>query len=59
LERTVLIVAMSVSISVLITELQLFAGVWQPRATVAVLAALTSALVLIGERRSPVRKPNP
>lgn len=58
LERTVLTVAMSVSISVLITELQLFSGAWWPRASVAALAVLTTVLVLITERRTPIRKPN-
>lgn len=51
LERAVLSVAVSAGLAVAVVEVQLFAHLWQPRATLAVLAAFTTAAVVLGRRR--------
>jgi uncharacterized membrane protein len=42
LERAVMAVALSVSVSVLVTELQTFAGGWQPRGSIVLLALIAT-----------------
>jgi uncharacterized membrane protein len=46
LERAVMSVALSVSVAILVTEMQTFAGLWQPRGSVALLALLTTVLAI-------------
>lgn len=46
LERAVVAVALSISVSVLVTELQTFAGFWQPRGSLAILALFTTLLTV-------------
>jgi uncharacterized membrane protein len=47
LERAVLAVALSIAVSVLVTEAQTFAGLWQPRWSIAILALLTTVLATV------------
>jgi uncharacterized membrane protein len=46
LEKVVMTIALSISVSVLVTELQTFAGWWQPRASLALLALITTLLTV-------------
>jgi hypothetical protein len=46
LERAVMAAALSISVAVLVTEFQTFAGLWQPRGSIALLALLTTALTV-------------
>ena len=46
LERAVMAIALSISVSVLVTELQTFAGWWQPRGSLAILAVITTLLTV-------------
>jgi hypothetical protein len=46
LERVVMAIALSISVSVLVAELQTFAGWWQPRVSLALLALITTLLTM-------------
>ena len=51
LERAVVTVAMSIGVSVIIAESQAYAGLWDARGTVAILALLTTCAVVMGRSR--------
>ncbi len=52
LERAVLNVAVSLCLAVVVAEMQAFAGLWNPSATIGLLAVITTGSVLIRARCS-------